>query len=123
VNRPPVEIEKRSVSAGTKAKILAAANHVCARPGCEAPATAVDHILPLWLGGSNREKNLEPLCEPHHAAKTASEASLRAKAKRLAGETCTGKSKRPIIRPAAYKWPSRGIGGGPSKKSLRKGEG
>lgn len=83
MNREPVHIEKRSVSAGTRAKILAATGHVCARPGCLEKATAVDHILPLWIGGSNREKNLEPLCDPHHAAKTRAEAALRAKANRI----------------------------------------
>lgn len=83
MKREPVPIEPRRVSAGTRAKILAATGHVCARPGCPDKATDVDHILPLWLGGSNREKNLEGLCPAHHAAKTKAEATLRAKAKRL----------------------------------------
>jgi 5-methylcytosine-specific restriction endonuclease McrA len=82
VTRERIPIEPRRVSAGTRAKILAATDHVCARPGCPERATDVDHILPLWLGGSNREKNLEGLCPAHHAAKTKAEASLRAKAKR-----------------------------------------
>ena len=121
MNRPGIEIEKRNVSAGTKAKILAATNHVCARPGCEVRATDVDHILPLWLGGSNREKNLEGLCPDHHAAKTKLEASLRAKAKRRAGET-GNRMKRPIPGRkliGGAKLQSGGFGGGPSKKSLR----
>jgi 5-methylcytosine-specific restriction protein A len=82
VTRERIPIEPRRVSPGTRAKILAATDHVCARPGCPERATDVDHILPLWLGGSNREKNLEGLCPAHHAAKTKAEASLRAKAKR-----------------------------------------
>ena len=82
MNRTPLPIEPRRVSAGTRAKILAATGHVCARPDCPERATDVDHILPLWLGGSNREKNLEGLCPGHHAAKTKAEAALRAKAKR-----------------------------------------
>jgi 5-methylcytosine-specific restriction endonuclease McrA len=82
MTRERIPIEPRRVSAGTRAKILAATDHVCARPGCPERATDVDHILPLWLGGSNREKNLEGLCPAHHAAKTKAEASLRAKAKR-----------------------------------------
>ncbi len=82
MTRERIPIEPRRVSPGTRAKILAATDHVCARPGCPERATDVDHILPLWLGGSNREKNLEGLCPAHHAAKTKAEASLRAKAKR-----------------------------------------
>jgi hypothetical protein len=83
MKKEPVPIEPRRVSPGTRAKILAATGHVCARPGCPDKATDVDHILPLWLGGSNREKNLEGLCPAHHSAKTKAEATLRAKAKRL----------------------------------------
>lgn len=109
MNRPAVEIERRSVSAGTKAKVLAATNHVCARPGCQDRATDVDHILPLWLGGSNREKNLEPLCAAHHSAKTKAEATLRAKAKRNeARMNGTRMERKPI--------PSRGF-----DRSLSKG--
>lgn len=121
MTRPAIEIEKRNVSAGTKAKILAATDHVCARPGCTVRATDVDHILPLWLGGSNREKNLEGLCPEHHAAKTRLEASLRAKAKRRAGET-GNRTKRPIAGRkllGGAKLQSGGFGGGPSKKALR----
>jgi 5-methylcytosine-specific restriction endonuclease McrA len=83
MTRERIPREPRRVSAGTRAKILAATGHVCARPGCPERATDVDHILPLWLGGSNREKNLEGLCPAHHSAKTKAEASLRAKAKRV----------------------------------------
>ena len=100
--RDRLPIEPRRVSAGTKAKILAATDHVCARPNCPERATDVDHILPLWLGGSNREKNLEGLCPAHHAAKTKAEASLRAKAKRReARDQGTRRERKPI--------PSRGF--------------
>ena len=121
MTRAAIQIEKPNVSAGTKAKILAATDHVCARPGCTIRATDVDHILPLWLGGSNREKNLEGLCPDHHAAKTKLEASLRAKAKRRAGET-GNRTKRPIAGRkllSGAKLQSGGFGGGPSKKKQR----
>ena len=102
MTRERIPIEPRRVSPGTRAKILAATGHVCARPGCPERATDVDHILPLWLGGSNREKNLEGLCPAHHAAKTKAEASLRAKAKRLEQrDQGTRRARQPI--------PSRGF--------------
>lgn len=117
--REAVEIERRSVSPGTKAKILAATNHVCARPDCTERATDVDHILPLWLGGSNREKNLEGLCAGHHAAKTKAEATRRAKAKRLEARlNGTRRARKPIPQRAGG-WPKgRKL---PSKKT-RNGE-
>lgn len=43
-------------------------------------ANEVDHITPLWNGGLEfNPNNLQSLCTPCHKAKTAAEASLRAK--------------------------------------------
>lgn len=38
-----------------------------------------DHIVPLWLGGENRESNLQAITEAAHKKKTATEATVRAK--------------------------------------------
>lgn len=41
---------------------------------CSAPATEVDHVQPLALGGAMWERaNLQPLCHEHHKAKTRTE--------------------------------------------------
>jgi 5-methylcytosine-specific restriction endonuclease McrA len=112
MTRERIPIEPRRVSPGTRAKILAATDHVCARPGCPERATDVDHILPLWLGGSNREKNLEGLCPDHHAAKTKAEASLRAKAKRReARDQGTRRPRQPIASRGFDKTQTRGFDG------------
>ncbi|WP_298929208.1 HNH endonuclease signature motif containing protein [uncultured Ramlibacter sp.] len=38
-----------------------------------------DHTLPLWAGGKDEEANLQTLCQtPHHDAKSACEAAMRA---------------------------------------------
>jgi 5-methylcytosine-specific restriction endonuclease McrA len=38
-----------------------------------------DHIVPLWLGGENRESNLQAISKKAHQAKTSAEATVRAK--------------------------------------------
>lgn len=42
-----------------------------------------DHIVPLWLGGENRESNLQALHPDAHSRKTKTEAAVRAKVNRL----------------------------------------
>lgn len=42
--------------------------------GCDAPATQVDHVIPLSQGGARLDPaNFQALCEPHHRTKTARE--------------------------------------------------
>lgn len=42
--------------------------------GCNRPSEELDHIVPLAKGGAPREdSNLQALCRPHHAEKTAGE--------------------------------------------------
>lgn len=59
---------------------------------CPEPGTQVDHVRPLWsLSGAERVElrwwlpfNLQLLCRPCHAAKTAREAAERARLRRVA---------------------------------------
>ena len=37
---------------------------------CGAPATDVDHIVPIAEGGSHKWENLQALCHRHHSGKT-----------------------------------------------------
>lgn len=46
-------------------------------------AAQVDHITPLWDGGTNNKSNLQVLCACCHATKTFAEARARAAARRL----------------------------------------
>lgn len=107
MNRPAVPIEKRNVSKARKDKHLKASDGICVRSWCEKPASDVDHIIPLWCGGSNRDSNLEALCVDCHATKTKAEASARAKVNRIE-KRAEGrmKPKRPIPGP---KLQSRGF--------------
>lgn len=38
------------------------------------PADEVDHVVPLFKGGTNDESNLQPLCRPCHVDKTTADA-------------------------------------------------
>lgn len=49
----------------------------CRRNGKTSVGREVDHIVPLWAGGSDEDANKELLCEPHHREKTAREAAER----------------------------------------------
>ena len=47
------------------------------------PPWQCDHIKPLWLGGENRESNMQILCVACHKKKTGGEAGIRAKTNRV----------------------------------------
>jgi 5-methylcytosine-specific restriction protein A len=50
----------------------------------EPGAWECDHVIPLILGGANRETNLQPLCaDPCHSSKTALDVKLKAKVERV----------------------------------------
>lgn len=51
----------------------------CEREGKTTLATIADHKTPLWAGGADSlDTNGNPLCIPHHDAKSACEAAMRA---------------------------------------------
>ena len=52
-------------------------NLTCANCGCVGPLET-DHVVPLHRGGKDEWSNLQSLCVPCHAAKTAKEAGERA---------------------------------------------
>ena len=54
-----------------------------------------DHITPLWLGGENRESNLQAVIGEAHKRKTAVEAGIRSKVKANTKKHLGIKSKRP----------------------------
>ncbi|WP_350029168.1 HNH endonuclease signature motif containing protein [Caballeronia sp. ATUFL_F1_KS39] len=50
----------------------------CLAAGLVTQADEVDHIIPLYKGGTDRPTNLQSLCVPCHDAKTRDDAGLRA---------------------------------------------
>lgn len=62
----------------TRARILRRDMHCCqpcARRGATVQALEVDHIVPIAQGGTDDHANLQAICKPCHAVKTAGEAS------------------------------------------------
>lgn len=49
----------------------------CEAAGRVQAATQLDHVVPLWAGGSDAEQNLQGLCHECHADKTRREAGDR----------------------------------------------
>ena len=79
-----------------KRRILARQGWKCAITGVaftDGVRAEYDHISPLWLGGENRENNLQAITAKAHAAKTKSEATVRAKVNRNQIKRVMGKKK------------------------------
>lgn len=98
----PVQIEARkAIPASWKAAALARTEGVCARLDCDrADGLEFDHILALALGGKHAADNIEPLCRPHHRAKTDRDLAMIARAKRRSGGGSIPARKSP--------WPPKG---------------
>ena len=72
--------------ASVKLRILDSQDNVCAmtgKPFSTADKPEFDHRVPLWLGGENRESNIHAILASIHKPKTAAEAKVRAKVKRI----------------------------------------
>jgi 5-methylcytosine-specific restriction endonuclease McrA len=63
--------------AKTRARILDRDQHRCAVVGCTTAATHVDHIVPVVLGGTEDDSNLQSMCAAHHRSKTGRENAAR----------------------------------------------
>lgn len=64
-----------------------------------------DHKTPIWLGGENREKNLQAVLGSAHKRKTQAEATVRAKVKNQKAKHLLGRKKsRGFQRPPGTKY-------------------
>ncbi|MCO6506236.1 MAG: HNH endonuclease [Snodgrassella sp.] len=62
-----------------KKRVLARDSFRCRSCGCIGGSLQVDHIIPLELGGSNDDSNLQVLCADCHKHKTTKELRQRYK--------------------------------------------
>lgn len=115
--REPVGATKRkAMGRERKRRIHIARRGLCAfcKNPCErfGPGTIYDHIIPLALGGQGVNSNVQLLyAEPCNRLKTLRDRKHIAKAKRLAGETCAGPTKRPLKGRPFSKKLTRGFDG------------
>jgi 5-methylcytosine-specific restriction protein A len=101
--RPRAEPEERQAFTITFERDVLRRFVVCAQCGDRLRKRSdyqLDHEIPREIGGKHAVENVRPLCIDCHKAKTALDAKVIAKAKRLAGETCTGPSRRPLPKGA-----------------------
>lgn len=66
-------------------KVLQRDGHSCQEPGCTAPGTVVDHVVPAAEGGRTVLGNLQALCQRHSDEKT--ERERRRGVRRRSGRT------------------------------------
>lgn len=77
--------KRRYLTDAQKAEVRRRQHGVCGCGCGEAleGKTHFDHILPLWLGGTNEIDNFAELKERHHIEKSKRETKARAKIKRI----------------------------------------
>jgi 5-methylcytosine-specific restriction protein A len=80
----PNVIERKRGSAGVRDRERIRARDCglcqeCRRQGKVGVGSDVDHIVPLWEGGSDDDSNKELLCVGHHLNKSKEEAKRRGK--------------------------------------------
>lgn len=98
---------RKAMTPARRARVLAEHGERCHACQTTDGPFQIDHWVPLFLGGSEDEENLRPLCEPCHMAKTKKENHVRGKINRLSGKN----RERP-----KRKWPSRKIPSRPFPK-------
>lgn len=75
--RPGV-VERKRGSAGIKDRESVKRRDCGECQSCGRAGSVVDHIVPLWAGGSDAESNKQLLCVACHGVKTKREAAQRA---------------------------------------------
>ena len=120
MTREPVPATPRkAMTPARRRRIILAHDGQCARLGCGGViGLEIDHVIPLELGGPDEDHNLEPLCGPHHKAKTALDAKMIARARRLRkkADPATRKPPRMKSRPFPKSGPKQKITSRPFQK-------
>lgn len=86
----PDRVERKRGSAGVKDRESIKRRDCGVCQLCGRLGKVVDHIVPLWAGGSDDESNKQLLCKACHDAKTSREAKQRAGGGQMFGEIAIG---------------------------------
>jgi hypothetical protein len=99
----PMYLRSKRLLTGTEKKICAARQQWrCEQCSCILPASfQVDHITPLWDGGTNEQHNLQALCGTCHAEKTLLENNERFHHARRTRVPYNNAPQRPLPPPRA----------------------
>lgn len=79
--------KRRSITTAMRLRVFETHGGVCHLCGLRIHAERgerwhVEHVIPLWLGGADKESNMKPAHMDCHAPKTREEAAVRAKTNR-----------------------------------------
>lgn len=92
----------------------------CGKPLSSRSEYVYDHEIPLEICGRDEPDDMRPLCHDCDKPKTAADQGVIARAKRLAGETCTGPTRRPIPQRPDGGWPPPGSRKLQSRNTLKR---
>ena len=81
----PDRVERKRGSAGVKDRDAIKRRDCYKCQSCGRLGRVVDHIVPLWAGGSDEESNKQLLCDDCHKEKSALEATQKAGGGRIFG--------------------------------------
>ena len=109
--REKIEIAERRGWRGLDGAVLSLENGKVCDLGTGQPAE-FDHIHQLAMGGSNKDDNFRPMTPAEHKRKSADDARIRAKDRRMRG------ANKPKPK---YRWPKRKLGWEGWRKTLNKG--
>jgi 5-methylcytosine-specific restriction endonuclease McrA len=107
MKREPVEATPRkAMSPARRIRIWNARGGKCCKCGLDVdwsgPNVVLDHIVPIWLGGSEDDSNVQVLHRACDAPKTANDAKVRAKVKRLHKKASGFEKKGPRLRSRGF---------------------
>jgi len=84
----------RKLTQKTKARIIERDESKCYCCQVKTDTPHIDHIVPLFLAGTEDDDNLAVICPECHKGKNKTEAKVRGKIRRLSGMNKTRKKKK-----------------------------
>ena len=91
-------MKRKRLTAQGRFRVLHEQDFKCALCACKIPLQYhIDHIVPLWNGGTNDRANLQGVCVSCHDEKTGTETRIRCTKRRARRLTLIQKAKRILL--------------------------